>query len=194
MLHYVRQTREPAILDDPAAGTSRFASDPYFTRRRPRSAVCLPVVRQDVIGVLYLENDLVADAFTAERLTALTLLAAQAAISMENALHLARERAARSAAEFLSEAGAIFSESLDYETTLVRLCRTCVKTLADWCVLDLVDEGSIRRVAGACADPAREALVEELKRRYGPRRGSPHPAARSLRAGEAVCRPRAPCR
>jgi PAS domain S-box-containing protein len=39
-----------------------------------------------IIGVLYLENSLVAGAFTAERLAALEVLASQAAISLENAI------------------------------------------------------------------------------------------------------------
>jgi histidine kinase len=43
------------------------------------------IARQKLVGVLYLENNLVADAFTPERCKVLELLAAQAAISLENA-------------------------------------------------------------------------------------------------------------
>jgi GAF domain-containing protein len=97
MVRYAQLTRKPLILDDAAAG-GRFASDSYFARERTRSALCLPILRQEsLVGLLYLENDLVAWAFTPDRLTALSLLASQAAISMENALLLARERAARTA-------------------------------------------------------------------------------------------------
>ncbi len=186
MLHYTRTTREPAIVEDATTASGPFASDAYFARNRTRSALCLPIVRQDLIGLLYLENDLLAGVFTPDRLMSLSLLAAQAAISMENALHLARERAARAAAEFLSEAGALLSESLDYEDTLGRLSKLCVQSLADWCVLDLVEEGELRRLVGACADPAKEPLLRELRERHPARWDSPHPAARSLRAGEPV--------
>jgi signal transduction histidine kinase len=46
----------------------------------------MPVVRQKkLIGILYLENNLVADAFTPQRCRLLELVSAQAAISLENA-------------------------------------------------------------------------------------------------------------
>jgi GAF domain-containing protein len=141
-------TREPVILDDASANAGGFASDPYFTRSSTRSVLCLPIVRQDLAGLLYLENDLAAGAFTRDRLAALSLLAAQAAISLENALLLARERAARSAAELLSEAGVLLSESLDVERTMGGLARLCVSSsLADWCEVHLVGGGQIRLLA-----------------------------------------------
>ena len=190
-------TREPVIIDDAAADAGKFAADPYFARERTRSVLCLPILRQEsLVGLLHLENDLVAGAFTPDRLTALSLLASQAAISMENALLLARERAARTAAEqaehrasFLAEAGALLSESLDYEDTLNRLGHLCVRSLADTYVLDLVEGREIRRVAHASADPAREPLLERLSRRHPARWDSPHPAARCLRTGEAILVP-----
>jgi len=194
VVHYARLTREPVILDDAAAGAGMFASDAYFTTHRPRSVLCLPIVRQEsLVGLVYLENDLVAGAFTPDRLTALSLLAWQAAISMENALLFERERVARTAAEqaerrstFLADAGALLSESLDYEETLTRLGRLCVKSLADTCVLDLVEGREIRRVARACADPAKEALLAQLELRHPARWDSPHPASACLRSGEPI--------
>ena len=49
--------------------------------------LCFPIVKQTrLIGVLYLENELATHAFTPDRLAVLELLAAQAAISLENAL------------------------------------------------------------------------------------------------------------
>ncbi len=102
IIQYARLTRKPVIIDDAAAGAGKFASDAYFTHRGTRSVLCLPIVRHDLVGLLYLENDLVAGAFTPDRLTALSLLASQAAISMENA-RLLREtqRAVRMRDEFL---------------------------------------------------------------------------------------------
>jgi signal transduction histidine kinase len=55
-------------------------------RRRPRSLLCAPLVNQGkLIAVLYLENNLTADAFSADRLEMLDLLSAQAALSIHNA-------------------------------------------------------------------------------------------------------------
>jgi signal transduction histidine kinase len=193
VVRYVRRTRERVILDD-QDGASRFAADPYLARRRPRSAVCLPIVRQgEAVGVLYLENDLIAGAFTRERLVALELIAAQAAISVQNASLMADEQAARAAAEearrraaFLAEAGALLSESLDYEETLARLAQLCVRSVADWCVIDVVEGDALRRVRGAHSDVGKELLLRELQRRYPPRRDSRHPAAEAFRTGHPV--------
>jgi PAS domain S-box-containing protein len=85
VLHYVLRTRESVILDD-AATEPRFSDDAYVRRRRPRSVLCLPFLRQaKLVGVLYLENNLAPRAFTPDRLAVLELLASQAAISLDNA-------------------------------------------------------------------------------------------------------------
>jgi diguanylate cyclase (GGDEF)-like protein len=85
ILNYVRRTREQVLLPDPAQAPP-FSADAYFGRHRPKSVLCLPILRQDaVIGLLYLENRLVTNAFVPERVTVLKLLASQAAISLENA-------------------------------------------------------------------------------------------------------------
>jgi diguanylate cyclase (GGDEF)-like protein/PAS domain S-box-containing protein len=85
VLNYVRHSRELVLLQD-VAQPNPFSADPYFARHHPKSVLCLPVLRQDaLIGLLYLENDLVTYAFAPERVTVLKLLASQAAISLENA-------------------------------------------------------------------------------------------------------------
>jgi PAS domain S-box-containing protein len=84
LLNYVRRSREKVILDDGTVQNPIIASDGLY--RYPKSALCLPIVRQaELVGLLYLENDLVAGAFTPERLSVLELLSAQAAISIANA-------------------------------------------------------------------------------------------------------------
>ena len=196
LVDYVHRTGERVILDA-TAGAGRFSADDYLAQRRPRSVLGLPVVQQRaVVGVLYLENDLVSGAFTPERLIALELLATQAAISVENAALLAKEQAAREAAEeakrraaFLAEAGALLSESLDLDETLGRVARLCVQSLAQWCVIDLLSGWEIRRIGGAHADPAKEPLLRALQRRHPPRWDSAHPSAAVLRTGEPVLSP-----
>jgi predicted ATPase/signal transduction histidine kinase/DNA-binding NarL/FixJ family response regulator len=85
ILSYVRRTQEPLVLID-AATEASYASDEYIARHKPRSILCLPIRRQaQELGLLYLENNLAAGAFTAQTLTVLELLAAQAAISLESA-------------------------------------------------------------------------------------------------------------
>lgn len=85
LLNNVRRTGETIALED-AARKGHYVDDEYIRQHRPRSVLGLPIVRQrQVVGVLYLENNLAAGAFTPSRLAALELLAAQAAISLETA-------------------------------------------------------------------------------------------------------------
>jgi PAS domain S-box-containing protein len=81
---------------------------------------------------------------------------------------------------FLTEAGALLASSLDYEATLARLARLGVAALADFCIIDLVeDDGSLKRVATAHIDPAREELTAEL-RRFPPARGRGEGPAKAI--------------
>ena len=83
VLHYVMRTQESVILDD-ASAQNAFSVDPYFGDHDARSVLCLPLSnRGKLIGVLYLENNLV-HVFAPRRIAVLKLLASQAAMSLEN--------------------------------------------------------------------------------------------------------------
>ncbi|MBI2306159.1 MAG: diguanylate cyclase [Rhodocyclales bacterium] len=85
LIQYVGRTLKSMVIDDARAQTP-FSRDPYFLRERPVSVLCEPILQQGkLVGMLYLENNLTAGAFTEERLELLRLLSAQAAISIENA-------------------------------------------------------------------------------------------------------------
>ena len=65
-------------------GDSLIVDDPYLKSHAPRSILCAPITRASVVrGVIYLENERVAGCFTSERAETVTILAAQAAISIE---------------------------------------------------------------------------------------------------------------
>jgi signal transduction histidine kinase len=84
VIEHVGRTLETVILD--ATTPSPFSSDEYLVRERPRSMLCLPLVRRaEAVGMLYLENKLLAGAFSRDRLAVLELIATQAAVSIENA-------------------------------------------------------------------------------------------------------------
>jgi PAS domain S-box-containing protein len=85
VLHYVIRTRERVVLDD-ASVDKLYSDDDYVRQKRPRSVLCLPILKQTKLaGAFYLENNLTPCAFTADRVAVLELLASQAAISLENA-------------------------------------------------------------------------------------------------------------
>ncbi|BAZ28710.1 multi-sensor signal transduction multi-kinase [Cylindrospermum sp. NIES-4074] len=85
LINYVKNTLETLVIYDATKKTS-FASDAYIIQQQPKSLLCTPILHQGkLIGILYLENNLIAGAFTHDRLTVVSLLCSQAAISLENA-------------------------------------------------------------------------------------------------------------
>jgi predicted ATPase/HPt (histidine-containing phosphotransfer) domain-containing protein len=85
VVSYVLRTGEAVTLDD-AAKAGAFQADPQVRKRGVRSVLCAPIMRQgDLLGALYVENNVSAYAFTRERLAALQVIASQAAISIYNA-------------------------------------------------------------------------------------------------------------
>ncbi len=85
IVNYVIRTQKRAILDD-ASRPGAIFDDVYLRRGSARSVFCLPLLRQGKLaGVLYLENTQATCAFTPDRIAVLDVLAAQAAISLENA-------------------------------------------------------------------------------------------------------------
>jgi serine phosphatase RsbU (regulator of sigma subunit) len=82
--------------------------------------------------------------------------------------------AAERGVAFLARAGEVLGRSLDFDTTLRGVASLAVPELADWCVVDLLENGgAVRRVALAHADPELERLGWELSERYPPDRGAP---------------------
>ena len=85
MVRFVIRAQESLVLGD-ATRQGAYVSEPYVVQRRPRSVLCCPILRhKGLIGVLYLENNQTAEAFTPDRVELLGMLASQAAISIENA-------------------------------------------------------------------------------------------------------------
>lgn len=90
---YVARTKDHVVLTD-ATLSSRFASDAYVIKNKPKSILCMPILHQGKLSaVLYLENNLTKGAFTRERTEVLRLLSSQIAISIENALLHEQEKA-----------------------------------------------------------------------------------------------------
>jgi GAF domain-containing protein len=96
IIHYVIRTHEAVIFND-ATREGNFINDPYIQRNQTQSLLCLPLLNQSkLVGVLYLENQLAAGAFTPDRSQVLNLLSTQAAIAIENARLYSKLRASES--------------------------------------------------------------------------------------------------
>jgi PAS domain S-box-containing protein len=93
-----------------------------------------------------------------------------------------RKRVERSQ-RFLAQAGTILASSLDYEKTLASVAGLTVPELADWSVVYIrEDDGSLRRLQIAHADPAKRSVVAELLG-YPLDARTPHPAFAVLETG-----------
>jgi len=107
-LNYVVHTRAAFDLSDPA-DSSLLSTHPFLHKDSQISLRCLPIVAQaKLVGVLYLENHVAIGAFTPHQAAVLDILAAQAAISFENArlyADLRRSEAFLSHGEMLNHSG-----------------------------------------------------------------------------------------
>src|SRR5262249_60218918 len=94
IVQYVLRTQDSGLLND-AAAPHAFAADVALSAPHARSILCVPLRNQaKLTGVLYLDNTLIPHVFTPTRSAVLTLLASQAAISLENArLYAERQQA-----------------------------------------------------------------------------------------------------
>jgi len=114
-------------------------------------------------------------------------------VQEERARLLTLEQAARTDAEeakasleFLGEASAALSASLDLETTLQQVTSLCVPFLGDFCILDLLGEDErVRRVATTHRDARLAERMRALECRYPLDPGPPEPSCRVLQTGRS---------
>ncbi|MEO5969312.1 MAG: ATP-binding sensor histidine kinase [Bdellovibrionia bacterium] len=86
LIYYCYRTGTTVILNDADMDASQFSTDPYFQKEKPKSILCIPIIRQkEIAGILYLENSITSNAFIPKRMKTVELLASQAAISIQNA-------------------------------------------------------------------------------------------------------------
>ncbi|MCI0572601.1 MAG: PAS domain-containing protein [Myxococcaceae bacterium] len=89
---------------------------------------------------------------------------------------------------FFVEAARVLPESLDEETTLSRLAHLVVEHLADYCIVDVLDEEGRPRHAVTAVSERLPHLRERVKRLsdFAPRLESGSPLARVLTTGEPI--------
>ncbi|HEU0166594.1 MAG TPA: GAF domain-containing protein, partial [Chloroflexota bacterium] len=166
---------------------------------QPRSTISVPLSgRRGAIGVM---SFLLSDSgrqFTAEDLELAREVAARAALAIENAqLYRDSQRSAIERREgeqrqrFIADASKVLDSSLDYRLTLENLARLAVPRLADWCVVDVLQDGKLgESVAIAAANPSKEHLAREYQRRWPPTVEEASGVAQVIRTGQPSLVPR----
>jgi class 3 adenylate cyclase len=85
IISYVSQSKKSVVVGN-AQTDSLYSKDKYVKESGVQSILSLPIINRGTIsGVLYLENNLITEAFKQDRLELLSLLSSQIAVSIENA-------------------------------------------------------------------------------------------------------------
>lgn len=82
-------------------------------------------------------------------------------VSVVSAFDVTSRKAAEGSLQFLADLSSTLSETLDYEKTLASVARLVVPYVADYCVIDIVnDDGRLQRIAYAHRDPEKQAVMD----------------------------------
>jgi putative methionine-R-sulfoxide reductase with GAF domain len=178
--HVAAQGRAEVLRD--AAADPR-TSSAAIRQKGVRALYAVPMMRdKKVIGVAYI-GSVTAFEFSEEDKLLFRTMVSRATSGVVKAQILADLQRAETAQRFLADASKELSESLDYERTLGKIARLAVPAVADWCVVDLVQDGAIRRVSIAHADSGKERLTVDLGRQYPAELNGAGGVPRVLRAG-----------
>jgi serine phosphatase RsbU (regulator of sigma subunit)/anti-sigma regulatory factor (Ser/Thr protein kinase) len=113
--------------------------------------------------------------------------------ALADALAQALDRAeANERLGFLADASMALSASLDFEQTVEAVTGLLVPRLADWCALQVVQEGRLQTVGLQHTDPAKVEWVQRMSERYPPKMDAPSGAPRVIRTGRAELYPEIP--
>jgi serine phosphatase RsbU (regulator of sigma subunit) len=180
---------EGVVRVDDVTADARYGQNPPYHGMPPghvavRSYLAVPVRSRATgpLGGLFFGHT-EPGRFTPEHERLVTALAGYAGIAIDNArlyeaaqAELVWRRKTEQAQALLLEVSTILAATLDYEKGFERLARAAVPVLGDLCLIDVFEAGRIRRVAARHADPDKQALADELGRKYPPELAGRHPA------------------
>ena len=118
LVNYVGRLKQTVVLGtgDNKTFEAKFGADPYFTGKRLRSVMCMPVQNaKKLIGVLYLENSITAYAFGPRRVELLNFLCSQAAIAIEKARLYSDLEVAKNEAQASNKMKSEFLSTISHE-------------------------------------------------------------------------------
>jgi PAS domain S-box-containing protein len=130
--------------------------------------------------------------FDSHELEYFRILGSTIALTLDRVQVAAEAEDQRTKLRFLADASAELASNLDYKSTLKRVAELAVPTYADWCSIQLVEDGDLRTIAVAHTDPAKVSLALEMQARYPPDRDAAHGAYQVLRTGNSELLPEVP--
>jgi PAS domain S-box-containing protein len=167
-----------------AGGEAYQGFDPEGRQLRPEDWPLARAVKGETVG--YTELELVrADGtrvWVAKRAGPILDRDGKVVAGVATMTDISELRRARENRSFLANATEVLGSSLDYEDTIRKVTDLAVPRIADWCAVDLLDDGGVlRRIAVSHVDPVKVALAWRLSEEYPPDLAADRGIARVLR-------------
>ncbi|MFL5308515.1 MAG: ATP-binding protein [Polyangia bacterium] len=151
------------------------------------SCVIVPMVaRGEILGVISLIRGEVRAPYESGDVEVAEQLAHRAALAVDNARLYRETRRREETMRFFAEASTLLSSSLDYVSICDRLAALVVPSFADWCGVEVMDDGELHSVAIAHVDPSKVDVGREMRRRYPPDSAAPAGPYAVARTGRPV--------
>jgi signal transduction histidine kinase len=148
------------------------------------SCVIVPmVVRGEILGAISLMRAEGRSSYDKHDVDTAEELAHRAALAIDNARLYREARRREGTMRFFAEASTLLSSSLDHVSICERLAHLVVPSFADWCGVDLAEEGELHPVAIAHVDSGKVAIAREMRLRYPPDPASARGPHAVLRTG-----------
>lgn len=186
----VVRTGEPIFLIGRAAIDAAYP-DLERAAEGERSIIALPLRAGRMIGVMTLSFPGKLS-LQQQELEFVGTLADSCAQALERILAQDEVAAQEARARFLARASAELASSLDYAVTLRNVARMAVPDFADWCGVDVLEDGRLHRLAVEHVDDAKIQLALELEQRYPSDRDTGEGAWAAILSGESVLIPEIP--
>jgi len=161
------RTRTTVVIRNQADLAARFPALARDYTPVERILLVAPLVAGDHgLGVLSLSFHGHGSTEERTQLVLLTTLADVTAQALERATASSAARQASERLGFLAEASVLLSSSLDYRAVLEAVATLVVPRLADWCAIQLIEDGSLNTVALTHVDPEKVAWAQAVSARY----------------------------
>lgn len=210
-IHQVMATGEAVIVKQVTERLIRKISPDeeslqQFQIIKPKSVVYIPLkIRKEVVGVIVFMTAESGRIYDDDDIEFLQELSNRVVIAMDNARlfqqqqqSLVETERARQQLAFLARVSEILSTGLDYQLSLEKLARLVVPFIADYCLIDVVENADeiakskpeqkptpiVRRAAVAHVNPEKENLLVEVNKKYPPNLSSDWGIGKVIRDGE----------
>ncbi len=161
---------------------------PHLDDGSEHSSVVLPLpgsVAGGVMGAIAFRFDGPVQELTEEELAILHVVATMSAQTLTRLAAQANAAAQQARLTFLADASQVLASSLEYRQTLTQVAALAVPDHADWCSVEIVEDGVLRTLAVAHIDPGKVELAHQLQTRWPSDPSAPRGSAQVVRTGQS---------